>query len=78
MRPDVARWLTRARADAEARGLPALGPLLDTLARSTQALRDADITAAGPEGPAYTSPDNPDAAGPGDPGQAPDASDAAE
>jgi hypothetical protein len=39
---DVAAWLARATADAEARGLPELKPLLETLARSTQALRDAD------------------------------------
>ena len=42
MRPDVAAWLARARADAEARGLSALIPLLEGLARSTAALRDAD------------------------------------
>jgi hypothetical protein len=35
-------WLADAVADAEARGLPELRPLLETLARSTQALRDAD------------------------------------
>ncbi len=34
-------WLAGATADAEARGLPELKPLLQTLARSTQALRDA-------------------------------------
>ena len=39
---DVANWLARACADAEARGLSPLKPLLETLARSTQALRDAD------------------------------------
>ena len=39
---DVAHWLAHAIADAEARGLPELKPLLETLARSTQALRDAD------------------------------------
>jgi hypothetical protein len=39
---DIRAWLQRASADAEARGLSALGPLLETLARSTQALRDAD------------------------------------
>lgn len=38
----VASWLAHAVADAEARGLPELKPLLETLARSTQALRDAD------------------------------------
>lgn len=39
---DVANWLARASADAEARGLPQLKAMLETLARSTQALRDAD------------------------------------
>ncbi len=39
---DIATWLARATADAEARGLPELKPLLETLARSTEALRDAD------------------------------------
>jgi hypothetical protein len=42
MRPDVADWLARAVADAEARGLTALKPLLEMVARSTAALRDAD------------------------------------
>ena len=71
MRADVAAWLTRARADAEARGLAPLVPLLETLARSTAALRDAPI--AGPEGPAY----DPAATGPDNPAT-PDAGDAAE
>jgi hypothetical protein len=39
---DIAAWLARATADADARGLPELKPLLETLARSTQTLRDAD------------------------------------
>jgi hypothetical protein len=39
---DVAAWLRHASEDADARGLPALKPLLETLARSLQALRDAD------------------------------------
>ena len=42
MRPDVAAWLARACADAEARGLAAVVPLLQSLARSTASLRDAD------------------------------------
>ena len=42
MRPDVAAWLARAVADAEARGLTNLKPLLEMVARSTAALRDAD------------------------------------
>ena len=40
---EIAAWLARATADAEARGLPELKPLLETLARSTQALREADV-----------------------------------
>jgi hypothetical protein len=43
MANDMAGWLARATADAEARGLPALKPLLETLSRSLQALRDADL-----------------------------------
>jgi hypothetical protein len=39
---DVHRWLDYVRADADARGLPELKPLLETLARSTEALRRAD------------------------------------
>jgi hypothetical protein len=44
-------WLAAAIADAERRGLPELKPLLETLARSTSALRDEDraARAAGPE-----------------------------
>lgn len=42
MRPDVTRWLAGACADAEQRGLPELKPLLEGLARATDALRDAD------------------------------------
>jgi hypothetical protein len=36
-------WLHAAIADAEKRGLPALKPLLEALAKSTRALRDADF-----------------------------------
>jgi hypothetical protein len=39
---DVPAWLAHAVDDADTRGLPALKPLLETLARSIQALRDAD------------------------------------
>ncbi|NUR54700.1 MAG: hypothetical protein HOQ29_09650 [Acidobacteria bacterium] len=39
---NVRDWLARASADAEGRGMPELKPLLEALARSTQALRDAD------------------------------------
>jgi hypothetical protein len=38
----VESWLAAAIADAERRGLPALKPILETLARSTRALREAD------------------------------------
>ena len=38
----VHAWLAAAAADAERRGLPQLKPLLETLARSTEALRRAD------------------------------------
>ncbi len=36
-------WLEGAMADAERRGLPGLKALLQTLARATRALRDADF-----------------------------------
>jgi hypothetical protein len=35
-------WLAAAIADAERRGLTALKPILETLAKSTLALREAD------------------------------------
>ena len=38
----VDAWLAAACADAERRGLPELKPLLEGLARSTEALRIAD------------------------------------
>jgi hypothetical protein len=41
--PTVESWLTAAIADAERRGLAPLKPLLETLARSTTALRAADL-----------------------------------
>ena len=43
-------WLENAVQDAERRGLPALRPLLETLARATSALRAADwnLDATGP------------------------------
>ena len=40
---DVTAWLENAVADAERRGLPELGPLLETLAEATTALRAADF-----------------------------------
>ena len=48
MPTDVAAWLARAIADADARGLPELKPLLETLAKSSRALRDADADFAHP------------------------------
>ena len=42
MSPEVSARLASAVADAESRGLPELKPLLETLSRSLQALRDAD------------------------------------
>jgi hypothetical protein len=42
MSPEIAAWLAYAVADADRRALPGLKPLLETLAQSTQALRDAD------------------------------------
>ena len=36
-------WLQAAIADAEKRGLPALKPILEALAKSTQTLRAADF-----------------------------------
>jgi hypothetical protein len=38
----VERWLAAAEADADARGLPELKPLLQGLAAATRALRAAD------------------------------------
>jgi len=50
----VQSWLTQAIDDAESRGLAELKPLLETLARSTRALRAADAATADAEhrGPA--------------------------
>jgi hypothetical protein len=39
----IESWLQAAIADAESRGLPALKPILETLARATKALRSADF-----------------------------------
>lgn len=38
----IENWLKAALEDADRRGLPELKPLLETLARSTTALREAD------------------------------------
>jgi len=40
--PELEAWLARAVADARARGLPQLEPLLRGLAASTAALRASD------------------------------------
>jgi hypothetical protein len=42
----VEDWLRAALADAERRELPALKPILEALARSTAALREAERTIA--------------------------------
>jgi hypothetical protein len=39
----IESWLKAALADADGRGLPELKPILEALARSTQALRAADF-----------------------------------
>ena len=39
---NVQDWLAAAVADAERRGLPEMKPLLETLARATEGLRQAD------------------------------------
>jgi hypothetical protein len=39
----IDQWLQSALADADRRGLPALKPLLEALARATKALRAADF-----------------------------------
>ena len=44
----VQAWLNAAIADAERRGLPELKPLLETLARSTDALRNAEAALDAP------------------------------
>ena len=46
MTSNIAAWLAAACADAERRGLPELQPLLESLARSTAALRAADAEIA--------------------------------
>ena len=39
----IEAWLKGAIEDAERRGLPELKPLLESLARSTRALREDDV-----------------------------------
>lgn len=41
----IKSWLDASILDAERRGLPALRPLLEALARATSALRSADWNA---------------------------------
>ena len=54
----IESWLKAAAADAERRGLPELKPILEALARSTQALRAADFNddASGAPTPAASHP----------------------
>jgi hypothetical protein len=40
---NIDQWLQSALADADRRGLPALKPVLEALAKATQALRAADF-----------------------------------
>jgi len=56
-------WFAGARDDAERRGLPGLGPLLEALAASTRALRSVDWDSAGDARPADGGPDRADPAG---------------
>ena len=57
---DVDAWVTSASDDARRRGLEGLPPLLDTLARSTRALRKADeVQRAQTEGAAPPQPEPP-------------------
>jgi hypothetical protein len=53
----VDAWLAAAVADAERRGLPELKAMLETLARSTDALRKAEETLQRSEA-TDTSPDD--------------------
>jgi hypothetical protein len=39
----IDQWLQSALADADRRGLPALKPILEALAKATKALRTADF-----------------------------------
>ena len=45
----VAEWLAQAQADVNRRGLPALAPILEGLAKATTALRAADWNDAADE-----------------------------
>ena len=52
----VERWLAAAEADADARGLPELKPLLQGLAASTRALRAGDWNDVADDGPPAPAP----------------------
>jgi len=56
---EVDAWLKHALADADERGLAELGPLLESLARATRALRIADWNVS-PLDVLDTEPDNGD------------------
>jgi hypothetical protein len=51
----IKTWLDSAIQDAERRGMPALRPMLETLARATSALRSADWN-SDPTGETDTAP----------------------
>ena len=50
----IKTWLEAAIQDAERRNLPALRPMLETLARATSALRSADWNADPTGEPVHT------------------------
>ena len=52
-------WLRNAIEDARQRGLPALEPLLEGLARSTASLREADQVARLDDQPSASNQDTP-------------------
>lgn len=52
----IESWLQAAIADAERRGLTDLKPLLETLARATTLLREADFNRAADLGNAASGP----------------------
>jgi hypothetical protein len=56
----ITTWLDAATQDAERRGLPALTPLLEALAKATTALRAADWNADASGDPRSPIPDPPD------------------
>jgi hypothetical protein len=56
----IKAWLDNAVQDAERRGLPALRPLLESLAQAASALRTADWNADA-TGESHGAPTGPDA-----------------